>query len=113
MFLERKNKKNTAGSRYKNSSKRLIPRNRKRKTKSLQNSLFLVTQAKECDSARGSVVDVISSLSAISEENAASSEETTASMQELNATINILAEEARKLKELAESMDNETQFFKL
>ena len=71
------------------------------------------TQAKECDSARGSVVDVISSLSAISEENAASSEETTASMQELNATINILAEEARKLKELAESMDNETQFFKL
>lgn len=82
-------------------------------TSSKNETGIINNQAHDCDSARGNVVDIIASLSAISEENAASAEETTASMQELNATINLLAEEARKLKELAESMDAETQFFKL
>ena len=49
-------------------------------------------QTEICDNGRKKVVDVISNLSAISEENAASTQETTASMQELNATINLLAE---------------------
>ena len=52
--------------------------------------------AQVCDSSRVTVVDVISNLSAISEENAASTQQTTSSMQELNATINILAETAAK-----------------
>ena len=70
-------------------------------------------EARECDSSRSGVVDIISNLSAISEENAASTEQTTASMQELNATINLLAESARSLKGLAQSMDEATKFFKL
>ena len=68
-------------------------------------------QAYECDRARGSVVDVIQNLSAISEENAASTEETTASMEELNATMNLLAESAKKLKELAVHLEENTSFF--
>ena len=70
-------------------------------------------EARECDDSRSGVVDIISNLSAISQENAASTEETTASMQELNATINLLAESAKSLKELAETMDEATKFFKL
>lgn len=70
-------------------------------------------QAKECDVARNNIVDIISNLSAISEENAASTEETTASMQELNATINLLADSALNLKELAAALEEYTSFFKL
>lgn len=71
------------------------------------------SQAEECDSDRSKVVDVISGLSAVSEENAASTEETTASMEELNATINLLAQAAKELKEIAESLDQEVAFFQL
>lgn len=66
-----------------------------------------------CNSARSKVVDVISNLSAISEENAASTQETTASMQELNATINILAESAKKLKDLSMNLQKAVEFFKI
>lgn len=69
--------------------------------------------ADSCNSARASVIDVISNLSAISEENAASAQETTASMQELNATINLLAEEATKLKGISEALNNDMKFFKM
>ncbi len=70
-------------------------------------------EAQDCDRSRNGVVDIISNLSAISEENAASTQETTASMQELNATIALLAESARSLKGLAEGMNEACEFFKL
>lgn len=70
-------------------------------------------QTEICNNARAKVVDVISNLSAISEENAASTEETTASMQEMNATINLLAESAGNLLELSTTLEEEIQFFKL
>lgn len=65
-----------------------------------------------CDSARNKVVDVITNLSAISEQNAASTQETTASMQELNATINLLAASASDLTKLSEDLEEEIQFFR-
>lgn len=70
-------------------------------------------QTETCDTARAKVVDVISNLSAISEENAASTEETTASMQELNATINLLAESAGRLQELSKSLEENISFFRI
>lgn len=69
-------------------------------------------QTELCDSARSKVVDVITNLSAISEENAASTQETTASMQELNATINLLAASATNLTKLSEDLEEEIQFFR-
>lgn len=69
--------------------------------------------ADSCDQARAQVVDVISNLSAISQENAASAEETTASMEELNATINMLAEAAGNLKVLSEELNEEMNFFQM
>ena len=57
------------------------------------------------------MVDIITNLSAISEENAASAQETTASMEELNATINTLAEEAEKLDNLSKTLRKDMNFF--
>ncbi|MBQ7657702.1 MAG: methyl-accepting chemotaxis protein [Butyrivibrio sp.] len=68
--------------------------------------------ADTCESSKNAVVDTMSALSAISEENAASSEETGASMQELSATVTTLAGSANSLKEIAEQLNNEMQFFK-
>ena len=70
-------------------------------------------QTKECDNARQTVVGIIENLSAISEENAAATQQTTASMEELNATINLVANSATTLKDLAVSLDKDTKFFKL
>lgn len=68
--------------------------------------------ANTCESSKNSVVDTMSALSAISEENAASSEETGASMQELSATVTTLAGSANDLKDIAEKLNEEMQFFK-
>lgn len=71
------------------------------------------SNASSCDSARVQVVDVISNLSAISQENAASAQQTTASMQELNATINLFAEAAGNLKSLSEELNEGMNFFQM
>ena len=68
--------------------------------------------AETCDSSKNAVVDTMSALSAISEENAASSEETGASMQELSATVTTLAGSANALKDIAEKLNEEIKFFK-
>ncbi len=66
-----------------------------------------------CNKSKDQIVDAMSSLSAISEENAASTEETGASMEELNATVNGLAAAAGSLSEVAERLDSELGFFKV
>lgn len=71
------------------------------------------TGTDESINAKNSVVDVMSALSAISEENAASAEETGASMEELNATVTTLNESAAGLKDIAEKLNKEMEFFKL
>ncbi|SEG48272.1 methyl-accepting chemotaxis protein [Butyrivibrio sp. Su6] len=65
-----------------------------------------------CVSAKNVVSDAMSSLSAISEENAASSEETGASMQELSATVTTLSASAGSLKEIADKLSADMEFFK-
>lgn len=66
-----------------------------------------------CNLSREKVMGAMESLSAISEENAASTEQTTASMEELNATINILAEEAMKVRDMSQSLEDKIRIFKL
>lgn len=68
--------------------------------------------ADTCDTSKNAVIDTMSALSAISEENAASSEETGASMQELSATVTTLAASANSLRNIAEELNEEMQFFK-
>ena len=68
--------------------------------------------AETCESSKNAVVDTMSALSAISEENAASSEETGASMEELSATVTTLAGSANNLKEIAATLNEDMSFFK-
>lgn len=73
----------------------------------------LITQGAEtCDNSKNTVVDAMSALSAISEENAASSEETGASMEELSATVTTLAGSASDLKDIAAKLNEDMAFFK-
>lgn len=69
--------------------------------------------ADAADTSRSTVIDVISNLSAISEENAASAEETAASMEQLNATINMMAEEASRLKQISDELNEDMNYFKI
>ena len=69
--------------------------------------------AEKCDESKGIIIDAMSSLSAISEESAASTEETSASMEELNATIIMLAQSANDLKDVADKLEDDLSFFHL
>ncbi len=68
--------------------------------------------AEQCETSKNAVVDTMSALSAISQENAASSEETGASMEELSATVTTLAGSASSLKSVAEQLNSDLEFFK-
>ena len=70
-------------------------------------------QAKDCDNSRTGVVDIISNLSAISQQNAASTQETNASIEELTATINLVADQATEVKNQAQILEEAMTFFKI
>ena len=70
-------------------------------------------EADICVSSNTVVANAMSSLSAISEENAASSETTGASVEELSATVSTLAESASHLKGIADQLNEEMKFFKI
>lgn len=80
---------------------------------SLEGIRQILNKTESLDDAREKIVDVITNLSAISEENAASAEETTASTEELNASVAELANSAEKLKEMAISLEDEVKIFKI
>ena len=69
-------------------------------------------EADTCVTSNTVVSNAMSSLSAISEENAASSETTGASVEELSATVTNLAESAAHLKDIAEQLNEDMKFFK-
>lgn len=70
-------------------------------------------QVKDCDRAREVVINIISNLSAISEENAASTQETTAAIEELTSTINVVAQQATDVQGQAKALEESIKFFKL
>ena len=58
-----------------------------------------------------SFTDIISELSAISQQNAASSQETNASMEELNATFSMISNAASDLRTMAEELNEKMEYF--
>ena len=72
----------------------------------------ITENARACVTAKDDIADIISSLSGISEQNAASTEETGASTQELSATVETLSESAGSLKEVSAALLSEMSFFK-
>ncbi len=65
------------------------------------------------DDVRKTVVEIISNLSAISEENAASTEETSASTAELTAAVNNVGSEVTVLRKLADKLVDTNSIFQL
>ncbi len=73
----------------------------------------IAEDAKSCDEAKNVVVDAMSGLSAISEENAAASQETANSMRELNENLQVLENSAKTMEQIANDMEERMKFFKL
>lgn len=67
----------------------------------------------ETEKSKISVVDSISDLSGISEENAASAQEANASAEELKANVEEVAGQAAELKAVIEQLNSSVAFFKL
>ena len=65
------------------------------------------------EASKNTIVDVISSLSSISEENAAVTEQTSASTQVLNSSIDSLSDSSRNLKQLSEKLKQKLLIFKI
>lgn len=63
--------------------------------------------------SKASVVDSMSNLSAISEENAASAQEVTASCEELSANSSLLHAKAAEIKDMSTALKSSIDFFKL
>lgn len=61
---------------------------------------------------RKTIIDVIQSLSAVSEQNAAASQETSASTIQLREVINKLVDDANELKELSDNLNKDVSIFK-
>ena len=77
------------------------------------NIAVITDEARRLDEAKNRVLNNISDLSAISEENAASSEQVSASVDEVAGAIEGVKEEAEKMRELAVDLDERMAFFKL
>ncbi len=81
----------------------------------IDNSINGITKIYEktegMDSARVNVVDVVQSLTAIAQQNAAGTEETSASVQEVNQVIDDMSDNAKQLNSVAQTIDEHMRKF--
>ena len=73
----------------------------------------VLQQASTCSKAGEQMVDLMTNLSSIAEENAASTEQTTTSMVELNDATVSLAETAQELKRLSDVLKEDLNYFSM
>ena len=73
----------------------------------------ILGRALNLDRSKDAVLDEISTLSSISEENAASCEETTASIQEVNATMESIAHESKDTLDISTKLKDDISYFDL
>lgn len=73
----------------------------------------VLQQASTCSKAGEQMVDLMTNLSSIAEENAASTEQTTTSMMELNDATVSLAETAQELKRLSDVLKEDLNYFSM
>lgn len=73
----------------------------------------VLRQADVCGNAGKKVVDLMTNLSAVAEENAASTQQTTASMNELNDATASLAKTAQELKKLSIVVNENLNYFSI
>lgn len=73
----------------------------------------IADRTRDLDQTRTNVVDSVSSLTAIAEENAAATEETSASMVEISSIVTGISDQANVLHEVAQRMDEKMSVFQL
>lgn len=73
----------------------------------------ITVKANELDEVRVRVVDVVQSLSAIAEQNAASTEETSASATEVESIVTTISDNARQLNEIADQLYEDVTKFRI
>lgn len=79
----------------------------------MEGMLVIANKTQEMDTARINVIDVVSNLTAIAEENAASTQETSASVAEVSTIISGIADRTKSLNEIAEKLEEKVAVFKL
>lgn len=78
------------------------------------NDVHLIAQeAKVCEDSKQVVLDAVSNLSAVSQQNAAGAQETSAAMEELDSTVISMSESADQLKKVAGELEEAIAFFKI
>lgn len=82
-------------------------------TQSLDGVNLIADKTRRLDEARINVVDVVQNLTAIAEENAASTEETSASVTEVSTIVYSISENANKLKDIAERLEQSMSIFRI
>ena len=70
-------------------------------------------KAAEMDSTRKNVIDVVNTLSAIAEENAASTEQAAASVSEITTIVEDIASKANNLNSIASKLETQIRIFQL
>ncbi|NLL78312.1 MAG: methyl-accepting chemotaxis protein [Clostridiales bacterium] len=73
----------------------------------------IAEKAESLDAVRGNVIDIVSTLSSIAEENAASTQATSASTTELNSTMDSIAGDMNRLKLSVESLSAQVGRFRV
>lgn len=73
----------------------------------------IADRTQRLDEARVNVVEIVQNLTAIAEENAASTEETSASVTEVNTIVSNISDNARKLKNISDKLEEYMEIFKL
>ena len=85
--------------------------------KGIEDSFAMVNkvtdQTEQMDEARANVIDIVQSLSAISQENAASSEETLASITVVNDVVQEISKQSAELKAVADEINKKLEEFRL
>jgi methyl-accepting chemotaxis protein len=73
----------------------------------------VLKQSQACEDSSATIVEIMTNLSAISEENAASAETTSSAMTQLNSETARLAETSAELKHIADTLKQDLDFFKI
>lgn len=70
-------------------------------------------QTEQMDEARANVIDIVQSLSAVSQENAASAEETLASITVVNDVVHEISKQSADLKAVSDEINKKLEVFRL
>lgn len=79
----------------------------------LNGVVHITDRTEGLDESRSRVIDVVQSLSAIAQQNAAGSEETSASVTEMGDTLKNISENASQLKDIAYQLDQSIRSIKI